>query len=143
MSDIKKIQSEISILQRKERGELQTDSKCTRLKKYNIRRKGIEVVLEELKQRLKAKRAKVIRYEQRVKQYRQNRLFISDQKRFYQEINGNTAAEKLIPNAQESQDFWSEIWGKEEKHNLNAGWLKDLKESGALRSLTYSKNRYK
>ena len=66
-SDIKKIQSEISILQRKERGELRTDSKYTRLKKYNIRRKGIEVVMAELKQRLKAKRAKVIRYEQRVK----------------------------------------------------------------------------
>ena len=31
-SDIKKIQSEISILQRKERGELRTDSKYTRLK---------------------------------------------------------------------------------------------------------------
>ena len=126
-SDIKKIQSEISILQRKERAELRTDSKYTRLKeKYNIRRKGTEVVMEELKQRLKAKRPKVIRYEQRVKQYRQNKLFISDQKRFYQEINGNTAAEKLIPNAQESQDL-----GKEEKHNLNADWLKDLKESAS------------
>ena len=67
----------------------------------------------------------------RVKQYRQNRLFISNQKRFYQEINGNTAAEKLIPDAQESHDFWSEIWGKEEKHNLNADWLKDLKEAAS------------
>ena len=74
--------------------------------------------MEELKQRLKAKRAKVIRYEQRVKQYRQNRLFISDQKRFYQEINGNTAAEKLIPNAQESQDFWSEIWARKRSTTL-------------------------
>ena len=85
--------------------------------------------MEELKQRLKAKRAKVIRYEQRVKQHRQNRLFISDQKRFYREINGNTAAEKLMPNAQESRDFWSEIGGKEEKHNLNVDWLKDPKKS--------------
>ena len=66
-SDIKKIESEISILQRKERGELRTDSKYTRLKKkYNIKRKGIGIVMEELKQWLKAKRAKVIRYEQRV-----------------------------------------------------------------------------
>ena len=37
----------------------------------------------------------------------------------------------MIPNAQESQDFWSEIWGKEEKRNLNADWLKDLKESAS------------
>ena len=36
-----------------------------------------------------------------------------------------------MPNAQESQDFWSENWGKEEKHNLNADWLKDLKESAS------------
>ena len=63
-SDTKKIQSEISILQRKKIGELRTDRKYTKLKKkYSIRRKGIGVVMEELKQRLKAKRAKVIRYE--------------------------------------------------------------------------------
>ena len=37
----------------------------------------------------------------------------------------------MIPNAQEGQDFWSEIWGKEEKHNLNSDWLKELKEAAS------------
>ena len=35
-SDIKKIQSKISILRRKERGELRTDNKYTRLKRNTI-----------------------------------------------------------------------------------------------------------
>ena len=91
------------LYRKKERGKLRTYCKYTkRKKKYNSIRKSIGVVMEEFKQRLKAKKAKVIRYEQRVKQYRQKRLFISDQKRFYPEIIGNTVAEKLIPNAQES-----------------------------------------
>ena len=53
-----------------------------------------------------------------------------DQKRFYQEISGEIVGDKLIPNAEESRKFWSDIWGKEETHNENAEWLKKLKETG-------------
>ena len=49
--------------------------------KYKIRIKGITMVIEELKQREQAKIAKVKRYKQRIKQYRQNRMFQSDQKK--------------------------------------------------------------
>ena len=35
----------------------------------------------------------------------------------------------MIPNAQESQDFWSHIWSKEENHDLYVDRPKDLKES--------------
>ena len=54
--------------------------------KYNIKRKGFQTVLEELKQRLTATAAKIKRYEDRVRQYQQNRLFENNQKRFYEEI---------------------------------------------------------
>ena len=54
-------------------------------KKYNIKRKGFQLVLEELKQRLTATAAKIKRYEGRVKQYQLNRLFENNQKRFYEE----------------------------------------------------------
>ena len=78
-------------------------------------------MIEELKQRVLAKIAKVKRYEQRVKQYRQNRLFQSDQERFYVELNNGQGREfdKVIPDADETIKFWSGIWDNETEHNNN------------------------
>ena len=44
-------------------------------KKYFVKKKGLNVVSEELKQRVVAKAEKLRRYEQRIQQYRQNRMF--------------------------------------------------------------------
>ena len=49
-------------------------------RKYNIRIKRINVVIEELKQRITAIAAKVERYQGRVDNYRQNRLFENNQR---------------------------------------------------------------
>ena len=89
VNDIKQIQKDLAILERKRRRELRREGNYKVLeRKYNLKTKGLTVVTEELKQRVIAKKAKVRRYEQRKKKYRQNRLFSVDQKRFYQEING-------------------------------------------------------
>ena len=97
-------------------------------KKYRIQKKGIETVVEELKQRVSAKAAKVRRYEQRITTYRQNRLFAADQKRFYQELDGGVRTGNVIPEAEESKAFWNSIWGEEKAHNKEAEWLEELKQ---------------
>ena len=56
--------------------------------KYKTKEKGFQVFLEELKQRVTAKAAKRRRYENRVKQFWQNRLFDSDQTRLFEELDG-------------------------------------------------------
>ena len=43
--------------------------------KYIFKKKGLKTVIEELKQRMLAKSAKVKRYEQRIEQFRHNRAF--------------------------------------------------------------------
>ena len=53
--------------------------------KYRVKRKGLKTVIEELKQRMLAKNAKVKRYEQRIEQFRQNRIFDLDQKKIYRD----------------------------------------------------------
>ena len=86
-------------------------------------------MIEELKQRILAKAAKLSRYEQRIQQYRITRLFKVDQKKVCNEFNGQTeSSNKNIPNAEESRTFWSGIWSVEKKHNKEAKWLSDLKE---------------
>ena len=47
--------------------------------KYKVEKKGLNVVLEEQKQRIQAKVTKIKRYDQRIEQYRINRLFQQDQ----------------------------------------------------------------
>ena len=47
--------------------------------KYKVQKKGLNVVLEEQKQRIQAKATKIKRYDQRIEQYRINRLFQQDQ----------------------------------------------------------------
>ena len=97
--------------------------------KYSVKRKGLTVVIEELRQRIIAKAAKIVRYEQRVQQYRINRLFQVDQKRVYNEFNRQIGSnERDIPNTEESRTFWSGIWIAEKEHNKEADWLSNLKK---------------
>ena len=37
-------------------------------------------------------------------------------------------SESVAPDAEESERFWSSIWGNEVQHNKDAEWLKELKD---------------
>ena len=74
-----------------------------------------------------AKSAKVKRYEQRIEQFRQNRIFYIDQKKIYAELNGNGIRSNDVPNAEECTKSLGVIWGVRKEHNKEAEWLKDLK----------------
>ena len=69
--------------------------------KYRVKRKGLKTVIEELKQRMLAKSAKVKRYEQRTEQFRQNSIFDFDQKKIYAELNRNGIRSNDVPNGEE------------------------------------------
>ena len=56
-------------------------------RKYSIRVKRLNIVVEELKQRITAIAVKVRRYQGRVDNYRQNRLFDNNQRQFYRELD--------------------------------------------------------
>ncbi|XP_063598714.1 uncharacterized protein LOC134775182 [Penaeus indicus] len=124
---IKEIRKHINILERKERGDLKRMEKYKQLEqKYRIKRKGLKVVLEELKQRFKAKSMKIKRYEQRIERYKINRLFQQDQKRVYQQLGGKVNSNEK-PDAIESKRFWSNIWDNKVDHKKDAEWLRELR----------------
>ena len=56
-------------------------------RKYGIRGKIPNVVIEELKRRITAIAAEVKRYQGRVDSYRQDRLFENNQREFYRELD--------------------------------------------------------
>ncbi|CAB4019720.1 Hypothetical predicted protein [Paramuricea clavata] len=57
-------------------------------------------------------------------------MFQSDQKRFYVEINNGleSKVDKVIPDADESIKFWSEIWDNGIEHNKDSEWLHEMKQ---------------
>ena len=54
-------------------------------------------------------------------------MFRYDQKKVYQDLNGENRKQEVKPDAQQSTAFWKDIWGNEKHHNKNAEWLNDLK----------------
>ena len=80
-------------------------------RKYSIRVKRLNVVIEELKQRITAIAAKVRRYRGRIDSHRQNRLFENNQRQFYRELDWEEErCDDDQPVAEESKQFWGNIW---------------------------------
>ena len=87
----------------------------------------MNVVIEELKQRITAIAAKVRRYQGRIDSYRQNRLFENNQRQFYKELDQEEErCDDDQPVAEESKQFWGNIWSQSADHK-DAKWLQDLR----------------
>ena len=71
--------------------------------------------------------AKLERYDNRTKQFRQNRLFESNQKKLFYELEGKER-QTAVPDAEESRIFWNDVWGQPVRRNENAEWLRTLEE---------------
>ena len=115
--DIKKLRQDVNLLIRDLKVELGSKRKQKMKKlyeKYRVKRKGLKTVIDELKQRMLAKSAKVKRYEQRIEQFRQNRIFDLDQRKIYAELNWNGIGSNDVSNAEECTKFWA-IFGVSEK----------------------------
>ena len=63
-----------------------------------------------------AKEAKIERYNERIKQFKQNRLFNTDRKKLIAELNGKIQESNEIPDADQSRVFWSSIWSESKEH---------------------------
>ena len=99
--DIKRLRKAVNILERGLKGEIGERKRQKLLQlhdKNRVRKKDLKTVIEELKQRMIAKSAKIRRFEQRNEQFRQNRLFEVDEKRIYMEFNGGRERSIVVPN---------------------------------------------
>ena len=129
--DITNLRRDINRLEKERRGETggKRKRKINELNtKYRVKKKGINLAIEELKQRLVAKKTKVKRYEQRISQFRQNQLFRVNQKQVYKDLNGEKEGDRIIPNSEDRIKFWSNIWSIRKEHNQHAEWLKSCRK---------------
>ena len=75
--------------------------------KYGLRSKGFTLVMEELKQRITVKATKVKRYENRIKQFQDNRNFLTKED-FSKILKVKRRGQKPL-NADDSTAFWKGI----------------------------------
>ena len=126
---IKELRKDLSQLEASKDKGISNFSHWERLeRKYSIRVKRLNVVVEELKQRITAIAAKVRRHQGRVDSYRQNRLFENNQRQFYRELDQEEErCDDDQSVAEESKQFWGNVWSQSPDHKKDAKWLQDLR----------------
>ena len=93
-------------------------------RKYQIHSlESIPEVKETLKQKLLLKSQGIRRFTKRSKFYRQNKIFVTDAKRFYREIGKKEIVIERAPSMEEVQKFWENIWSTPKDYNENAEWI--------------------
>ena len=97
-------------------------------RKYRLEENGTLHVSDMLKQKIKAGGIKIKRYEERCKQFKQNQLFRTNQKRFYETLDGERKKEAEQPDPVEATTFWRKIWSEEANHNEQASWLEEVEQ---------------
>ena len=85
--------------------------------------------MEEIRQQIKSKRAKLNRYNNRVNKYQQNRIFRNNERMLYKKLNGdsNNKNTNSTPDENKSREFWKKIWGINKVHHKDAEWLPNIK----------------
>ena len=97
-------------------------------RKYSIRVKTLNAVIEELKQRITAIAAKVRKYQGQVDSYKQNRLFENNQRQFYRELDQEEErCGDDQPVAEETKQFWGNRWSQSADHKKDAKWIQDFR----------------
>ena len=81
-------------------------------KKEKATQEKITIQLEEINQKYTSERMKITnkRYRERVKQYRHNRTFQNNKRKFYEQVREDDSKIYLQPDAREAEQFWSKIW---------------------------------
>ena len=125
---IKELSKDLSQLEASKNKDISNFRHWGRLeRKYSIRVKRLNVVIEELKRRISAIAAKVKRYQGRVDSYRQNRLFENNQSHFYRKLDQEEeSCDDDQPEAEESKQFWENRWSQFADHKKDLKWLQDL-----------------
>ena len=111
-TQIENLRKQLKVIKQKKNAEINKKEKTTQEK--------LTIKLEEIYQKVLAKDGTLKRYQQRVKQYRQNKTFQNNERKFYQQLRGDDNKTYQQPNAKETERFWTKIWQpKQHKKRLN------------------------
>ena len=139
---IDQLRGEISIITEYTKGN-STNKTRRKLKKILKKHKvasedQLTACKEDLKQALQSKAQRLRRYIKRSEQYKQNKRFRDDTKRFYRELGKKTIQIETPPDIAEVKKFWQNILEQEVKHNGDAKWIKDQEEQLQINQMEWN-----
>ena len=114
---LENLRKQLKVVKQNKNAEINRKEKTTQEK--------LTVQLEEIHQKILAKEGRLKRYRQRVKQYRQNRTFQNNERKFYQQLGGDDNKTHQQPNAKETKQLWTKIW-QPKQHNEKAEWINHI-----------------
>ena len=85
------------------------DAGIRRNKKEKVTQ-GKIIQLEEINQKILAKEGRLKSYRKSVKQYRQNKTFQNNKRKFYQQLGGDDTKTYQQMDVKETERFWTKIW---------------------------------
>ena len=104
-------------------------SERERLKrKYRLEEKGTLYVSVMLKQKIKTGSIKIKIYGKRHQQFKQNQQFRTNQKLFYETLDGKKREGAEQPDSTEATTFWRKIWSEEVSQNERTSWLEEVEQ---------------
>ena len=121
---IDQLRGDISIITEYTKGN--TTNKIRRKLKTILKKHKITVeeqliaCKEDLKQALQTKAQRLGRYTKRSEQYKQNKMFREDSKRFYRELGKKTIQIEKPADIGEVKKFWQKVLDQEVKNNEDA-----------------------
>ena len=139
---IDQLRGEISIITEYQKGNStnKTRRKLRKiLKKHKVASEDqLTACKEDLKQALQSKAQRLRRYIKRSEQYKENKRFRDDTKRFYRELGKKTIQIETPPDIAEVKKFWQNILEQEVKHNEDAQWIKDQEEQLQINQMEWN-----
>ena len=103
------MRQEVNFLEREIKGKLELKKKNLKLSKlnerYRVKRRKLKTVIEELKQRMLVKSAKIRRYQQKIENLDNVEFFILK----YVKFNGDGVRPSNVLNDKRSKRFWVNI----------------------------------
>ena len=90
---------------------------------YHLEVKTTAEIVETLKHRVTSTTMKIESYKAHCQQFRQNRQFNSNQRRFYQSLEEGNNYSTEIPDKEEALKFWENIWENPTQPNTKANWI--------------------
>lgn len=97
----------------------------------HLTERDLMVRIDDLKQRIAAWGKRIRRYTERVARFRENRLFGSDQRKFYRSLEQRVVASAgEVPDKDALLAFWRSIWSQPVVHR-EGSWMTDVEEACA------------
>jgi len=120
---IKKLKQDLSRLRELICGRLKSQQKINNLvSRYNLQSRSAEEVCEELHQTVKSLSHRLKCYRHKQSCHKQNKLFLSNQHKFYQQMTHQSTT-LAPPPKEDTLQFWSKLWSAPEFFNKQASVL--------------------